>query len=123
MPRLVVARAAEGIDFYREVFGARELERHTTEDGHIVHAALALGDAVLGVTGAAPHWHNHDPLALGGSPVIFNVMVDDPVAVADEVARRGGEVIFPVRDHDYGFREGRVRDPFGHLWTVSKPIR
>jgi PhnB protein len=30
--------------------------------------------------------------------------------------------VIPVADRFYGHREGRIRDPFGHLWILSKPI-
>jgi PhnB protein len=36
--------------------------------------------------------------------------------------RRGAKVIFPVRDHFYGHRAGRIQDPFGHLWILSKVL-
>jgi PhnB protein len=32
------------------------------------------------------------------------------------------EVVIPIQDRFYGKREGRVRDPFGHLWVLSRPI-
>jgi PhnB protein len=28
----------------------------------------------------------------------------------------------PVSDHFYGFRSGRIEDPFGHQWIVSKVL-
>lgn len=34
----------------------------------------------------------------------------------------GGEVIIEIDDRPYGKREGRVRDPFGHAWILSKTI-
>lgn len=119
-PRLVVAGATEAISFYEAVFGARELERYATPDGRVVHAALALGDAVLALTDAAPESQNTDPRALGGSPVILTLEVDDPDAVAEEIVRRGGRVIFPIADQFYGHREGRIEDPYGHVWILSK---
>lgn len=122
MPRLVVVRSDDAITFYEAVFGARVTERFATPDGHVVHAALAIGDAVVAVTDAAPDWNNDDPRALGGSPVILRLALDDPDAVAAEAVRRGAKVVFPVQDQSYGYREGRIEDPFGHLWILSKRI-
>lgn len=34
----------------------------------------------------------------------------------------GGTVIIPIEDRLYGKREGRVRDPLGHLWVVSQDL-
>lgn len=120
IPRLVVAGAADAIAFYEAVFGARELERYTMPEGPIVHAALAIGEAVIGLTDAKPAFHNRDPKDLGGTPVILTLEVDDPDAVAREAVRRGAKVIFPVKDQLYGRREGRIEDPFGHMWILSK---
>jgi PhnB protein len=30
--------------------------------------------------------------------------------------------LFPMADQPYGLRQGRVEDPFGHHWMVSKPL-
>ena len=35
------------------------------------------------------------------------------------MTEHGGEVVIPIADRPYGKREGRIRDPFGHLWIVS----
>lgn len=121
-PRLVVSSAAEAITFYETVLGARELERYTLPSGRVVHAALALGGAVLALVDAAPAWNNVDPRSLGGSPVILTLEVDDPDAIAAAAVRRGARVIFPVADQSYGHREGRIEDPFGHLWILTKLV-
>jgi uncharacterized glyoxalase superfamily protein PhnB len=34
----------------------------------------------------------------------------------------GATEIVPVEDRPYGKCEGRVRDPFGHLWIISHII-
>jgi len=35
---------------------------------------------------------------------------------------RKAEVVVPIEDRPYGKREGRLRDPFGHLWILSQQI-
>jgi uncharacterized glyoxalase superfamily protein PhnB len=34
----------------------------------------------------------------------------------------GAAIVFPIDDQFYGKREGRLRDPFGHLWIISQPL-
>ena len=34
----------------------------------------------------------------------------------------GAEVIFPLADHFYGERGGRLRDPYGQQWMMSQRI-
>lgn len=121
-PRIVVAGADRAIDFYKSVFGAELIERYADPNGHVVHAALKLNDAVLALTEEKADWHNHAPSSLKGSPVILNLVVDDVDATAQRMIDAGAEVVFPVADQFYGHREGRFRDPFGHLWIVTTII-
>jgi uncharacterized glyoxalase superfamily protein PhnB len=48
--------------------------------------------------------------------------VDSADEVADAMLRAGTTVIYPVSDHDYGRRGGRLADPFGHLWMIAQPL-
>jgi PhnB protein len=51
--------------------------------------------------------------------VILNVVVADADAVGTRLLTAGAEVVFPIADQYYGHREGRFRDPFGHLWIIT----
>ncbi|WP_436775374.1 VOC family protein [Yinghuangia sp. YIM S09857] len=117
-PRLVVSDGPRAIDFYRTAFGAEELERYTDPDGRIVHAMLRIGGVRVAVKDEADG--DPSPTTLGGSPVIMAVDAADPDATAEAMVRGGATVVFPVTDHDYGQRGGRVADPFGHLWMVFR---
>jgi PhnB protein len=121
-PRLVVSDATRASQFYAEVFGAREIERYATAEGRVVHAGLAIGSSVVALTEEAPEWNSRSPASLGGSPVIFTVELEDPDAVCARAVARGATVVFPIADQFYGRREGRIQDPFGHLWILSKVI-
>ena len=46
-PYLIVGDASAAIDFYRRVFDAQELERHTTPTGGVGHAKLQVGQTIL----------------------------------------------------------------------------
>jgi len=118
-PRLVVRRADDALEFYRRVFDARIEERYADSDGHVVHAAFSIGGQTIAVTEERREWNNVSPESLGGSPVILNLVVDDVDAVAKRLKDADAEVVFPVADQFYGYREGRFRDPFGHLWIVT----
>ena len=121
-PRLVVRDGAAAIAFYLEALGAREIERYVDPGGRLVHAALGVGNGVIALTEEAKDEHTHAPPSLGGSPVILILEVDDPDAVAARMVAAGGAVIFPIADQFYGHREGRVSDPFGHVWILTKVI-
>ncbi|MFD8231775.1 VOC family protein [Streptomyces sp. NPDC059696] len=118
--RLVVSDAARAVDFYRAALGAEERERYTGPDGRIVHAMLRLGGAAIAVKDADAG--DPAPTSLGGSPVIIALDVSDPDAVARAMVRGGATVVHPVADQHYGQRGGRLADPFGHLWMISRTI-
>ncbi|MEM9190834.1 MAG: VOC family protein [Myxococcota bacterium] len=120
-PRLIVSSAAEAIAFYEQVFGAKELERYTTPEGQVLHAAISIRGAVVSLADAHGDWY--PALRPEGSPVLLTLICDDPDSVAKRAEEHGATVVIPVSDQFYGHREGRIRDPFGHLWIVSKIIK
>ena len=50
------------------------------------------------------------------------LIVDDPDAAFDKAIAAGASSISPVRDESYGWRIGRIVDPFGHHWEIGKPL-
>jgi PhnB protein len=125
-PRIVVRDGRAAIAFYREAFGAELLaEPFTTPDGGVIHAELRIGDSILmlfdeGSDGDAPA---KSPQSLGD--VVTAVMAtywEDVDAVWERARAAGAEVIYPLDDHFYGERGGRIRDPFGHQWMLSQRI-
>lgn len=120
VPRLIVARSPDAISFYEAVFGAKELERYTSPSGLVVHAAISIRGAILSLADAHDDWY--PPPRPEGSPVLMTLSCDDPDAVAQRAEQHGAAILLPVADRFYGRREGRIRDPFGHLWILSKPI-
>jgi len=118
-PRLVVCGADDALDFYRRAFGAHIDERYVDDANHVVHAAFSIGDVVVALTEERREWHNDAPASLGGSPVLLNLVVDDADAVGALLEAAGAQVVFPIADQYYGHREGRFRDPYGHLWIIT----
>ena len=121
-PRLIVADADRAIDFYQAAFGAELSERYADDTGRVVHAALAFGKAVVALTEERPEWNNVAPTTLGGTPVILNLVVGDVDTLGERLVEAGAETVFAIADQYYGHREGRFRDPFGHLWIVTTII-
>jgi PhnB protein len=119
---LVVRDAKAAVDFYKKVFGAVYLYTLTMPNGGVAHAEFKIGDTIIMIADENPEWGNKSPQTLGGSPVVLNVMVDDPDATVAKAEAAGGRVLVPVADQFYGYRSGRIQDPDGHLWIVSKLI-
>ena len=55
-------------------------------------------------------------------PVLLQLHCEDPDAVQARFVKEGGSVVFPVADHGYGARDGRLKDIAGHLWLVTKTL-
>lgn len=121
-PRLVVRGADRALEFYRQVFDARIEERFAEKDGHVIQAVFSVGGVQLSLTEERREWGNDSPATLKGSSVILNLVFDDVDSVAERLRDAGAEEIFPVKDQFYGRREGRFRDPFGHVWIVSQVL-
>ncbi len=119
---LVVRDAKAAMAYHEKVFGAKERYRLTMPDGGIAHAEFIIGDTVVMIADENPAWGNKSPETLGGTPIVLNVSVDDPDAAAAKAEAHGGKIVTPVQDHFYGFRAGRIQDPSGHLWMVSKML-
>ena len=125
-PRLIVTDVDAAVAFYGEVFGARETFRATVPpgdpEGAVVHCVLAIGPNALTLAEANDDYRLYAPGKLGGSPVLLTATVADAYAVGTAIESRGGRVVVPIEDRDYGKREGRLEDPFGHLWVVSQTL-
>jgi PhnB protein len=115
-PRLVVEGADAALAFYSAALGGEVTERYTM-DGRVVHAMVTAGPIRFAVKDAG----DGDPAPSGGGvSVIMSLDVSDADAVAERMLAAGATVIFPVSDHDYGDRAGRLADPFGHQWMIAQ---
>jgi PhnB protein len=49
------------------------------------------------------------------------MIVDDPDAAFARALNAGAKVVVAM-DNQYGWRLGRVVDPYGHHWEIGKPL-
>lgn len=118
-PRLVVADPDRAIDFYLSALGAELRHKFVDGDGVVVHAELALGDAVFSLAQEVEEWGLLSPFTLGGSASLITLEVEDAPLAGERMVAHGATVVIPIEDRGYGRCEGRVRDPSGHLWIPS----
>lgn len=118
---LNVRRGADAIDFYTRAFGAKVLSRVDAPDGSVV-ARLSVGKSDFWLADESPAHQNFSPETLGGSSMRMILIDRDPHAAFDRAIAAGASSICPVRDENYGWRIGRVLDPFGHHWEIGKPL-
>ena len=117
---LSVRNGAGAIEFYKAAFGAGELFRLEDESGAVV-AQLSVGSAAFWLADESPQNLNFSPESLGGGSVRIILTVEDPDAAFARAVTAGATVVWPVSDQ-YGWRIGRIVDPFGHHWEIGKPL-
>lgn len=121
-PRLVVPDVDEAVEYYARCLGAQPGLRYSEPDGHVAHAELQIGDSAVSLTQERGKWGLVAPGTLGGSPVLLTLTVKDASSVGQAMMAAGGQEVVPIEDRFYGKKEGRIRDPFGHLWVVSENL-
>jgi PhnB protein len=120
VPFLSVRNGAKAVDFYKVAFGAEEIFRHDGEDGTVV-CNLSVNGAPFWVADEAPDFENFSPETLKGGTVRIVLTTDDPDAAFQRAVDGGATVVLNMKEA-YGWRIGRVRDPFGHHWEIGKPL-
>jgi len=119
-PMLSVRNGARAVEFYKSAFAALEVFRVEAPDGTVV-CRLSVEGAEFWVADESPEHANYSPETLGGGTVRMILTVADPDAVFARAVAAGAREIVAVKE-DYGWRLGRVVDPFGHHWEIGRPL-
>jgi PhnB protein len=118
---LSVRRGSSAVEFYKAAFGAEVLFRIDDNLGKIV-ARLAVSGAEFWVADESPDHANFSPETLKGSSARIVMVVDDPDAMFARAIKAGAKSVWPVGEQ-YGWRLGRLVDPYGHHWEIGKQLR
>ena len=119
-PMLSVRSGARAVEFYKSAFGATEVYRVEDPGGAVV-SRLSVDGAEFWLADESPEHLNFSPESLGGGTVRMVMTVEDPDVAFERAVSAGGKVVTPV-DNQYGWRVGRIVDPFGHHWEIGKPL-
>jgi PhnB protein len=119
-PMLSVRRGKEALAFYKRAFGAVERFLIEGEDGKIV-ARLAVDGAEFWLADESPENFNFSPETIGGSSARMVMVVENPDEGYERAIAAGAKEVCPVKN-EYGWRLGRVADPYGHHWEIGKPL-
>jgi len=110
-PYLIVNDAGKTIDFVKEVFGAKEIERMTLKDGTINHAEVKIGDSVIMLSQASENYHS--------LPAMLYIYVEDTDAAYKRALKAGAKSVMEPADQFYGDRSAGVRDSNGIQWWMA----
>ncbi|MDQ1610055.1 MAG: PhnB protein, partial [Microbacteriaceae bacterium] len=117
---IVVQGADRAAGFYRDAFGAEEIERIPTPDGRLMSVQLRIGESMVHLADEFPEMGVLAPPSIGGTPVVLALDVADAEAVFAQAIAAGAEVRQPLQDMFWGDRHGQVADPFGHRWNIAQ---
>lgn len=125
MPYLTVDNGDAAIKFYEAAFGATCDNRMPSEDGRVMHASLKvnggyvmLSDDLMDGGGGT-----RAPAKAGTSTVTIHLEFEKTQAPWDRAVDAGAEIIMPLEDQSWGASYGKLRDPFGHVWSIGGPAR
>jgi PhnB protein len=119
-PMLSVRQGTRAVDFYKAAFGAIETFRVESPDGAVV-SKLSTDGAEFWVADESPEHQNFSPESLGGGSVRMILTVADPDAVFAQALAAGARQVVAVEEN-YGWRLGRIVDPYGHHWEIGHPL-
>lgn len=118
-PELHIPNGTFNFEFYTN-FGATEHFCLKNDDGSIHVAEFDIDGAIF-------HLHETmhgalEPISAKGVTTVIGLFVDNVQEVFTRAISAGATEINPVTDHDYGYRQGMFKDPFGHYWQIQKKI-
>ncbi len=122
-PFLTCRDAARAVEFYKTAFGATDRGVMKGPDGKVMHAELKIGDSIIMLSDEFPEMGCISPQALNGSPMGLHVYIDNVDAAFDRAVKAGAIVEMPVMDQFWGDRYGRLKDPFGHKWSIGTHVK
>ena len=121
-PQLYIRSGVTDISFYEKAFGAIELRRWTNDDGSIHVAEFSIDGAIFHIHEEKINAGQFDPQAINGTTTLIGLFVSDVDDVMAKAIDAGAIVMSPAQSYDYGYRQGEIKDPFGHVWLIEMKI-
>lgn len=123
VPTLYMKELKPAVEFYKKAFNAI-VYRSFDHEGKMHVAEMAIGKAPFRLHEESTWANQYGPDTLKGTSVVIGLFVADPHKVQAQAIAAGATELSPVTDWEYGYRQGLVRDPFGHNWMIEmdKPL-
>jgi PhnB protein len=120
-PAITCKNASKAIEFYKEAFGATEMNRMDGPGGMVMHAELRIGDSVIFVSDEFPGMAAAPAPGATPSSYLF-LYTEDCDATFSRAVAAGATATMPLADMFWGDRYGKLTDPFGHSWGVATHV-
>lgn len=120
---LIVRSVNEAVVFYERAFGAVETGRQEMSDtGKVLHCTIRVGDSNLFLVDEFPEWGALGPQEGQRCPVSLHLYVEEIDTVFARAIAAGATETMALMDTFWGDRYGKLRDPFGHEWSIASRI-
>jgi len=120
-PQLLINNGVKDISFYANAFDATENFCLRNDDDSVHVAELSIDGTIFHLHEITKQ-HFFSPDKHNGTTVIIGLFVPDVDAVMNKAIAAGAVEISAVKDYEYGYRQGEIKDPFGHHWLIEKKI-
>lgn len=121
-PELFINNGVKDISFYEVAFGATEQMRFTNDDGSIHVVELSIDGAIFHIHEVTSKQYFFSPDKNNGTTICIGLFVPDVDEVMAKAIKAGATEINPAQDYEYGYRQGTIKDPFGHYWQIQKKL-
>jgi PhnB protein len=118
VPTLYMNDLAEAIEFYKRAFGAVERWR-IPASGRVHVAEMSISPLLFRMHEEVSRDGNVSPPTVKGTTIVLGLLVHDPDALARRAIDAGAIELSPMKDYEYGYRQGTIVDPFGHHWCLE----
>jgi PhnB protein len=122
-PYLVIEGASKAIEFYKKAFGAKEINRAPAPDGSLMNATIQIGDSMIMMCDEFPGGDTSSPTRAGTTTTNIHLYSNDVDRLWNQAVKAGAIPTLPLENQFWGERYGKLRDPFGHIWSVSMAIK
>lgn len=122
-PSLTFQGASAAIEWYKNVFGAKEISRMDNPDKTIAHAEIKIGDSIIFLSDENPQFGTKSPKKTNGNSIFLYAYVPDVDATIKRAQANNAKVTQAAQDMFYGDRCGHIQDPFGFDWTLATHVK
>jgi PhnB protein len=119
IPMLYMKDLGAAIEFYKKAFDAAERWR-IDHDGNVHVAEMSISSVLFRMHEEVKKDYVLSPSTLNATSTVIGLLVENPDELAAKAIAAGATEVSPVQDFEYGYRQGTIRDPFGHHWCLER---
>lgn len=121
-PELFINNGIKDVSFYEKAFGAVEQMRFSNDDGSIHVVEFSIEGMLFHIHEITANKHFFSPDKNNGTTVTIGLFTPDVDQLMEQAIKAGAIEVSPAQDYEYGYRQGTIKDPFGHYWQIQKKI-